>query len=275
MSNYRFLALCQHTAPVMSTDKPIVVKIGGSTLGDHDSTIPDLVQLWRDGEQPVVVHGGGKFITEWAAKQGVPPKFVRGLRVTDRETLDIAIAVLSGLVNARLVAELTAAGAPATGISGVSAGLFSAKIANPELGYVGDVVTTNPEPVRAALAHNLLPVVAPAALNIDAQAVDDQILNINADTAAGHLAKALAARCLIFQTDVAGVMDHRGRVIRRMTARQAADLIESGVAGGGMIPKLEACLTALESVPHTTITDARTKGALLHWQTQTTGTRIG
>lgn len=263
-------------APAMSTNSPIVVKIGGAALGAHDSTIPDLVQLWRNGEQPVVVHGGGKFITEWAAKQGVPPNFVRGLRVTDRDTLDIAIAILTGLVNARLVAELTTAGAPAVGVSGVSAGLFSATIADPDLGYVGNVVATNPEPVLAALAHNHLPVVAPAALNIEAQSVEDQILNINADTAAGHLAKALSARCLIFQTDVAGVMDHRGRVIRRMTARQATDLIESGVAGGGMIPKLEACLTALETVPHTSITDARTPGALLNWQTQTSrGTRIG
>ena len=260
----------------MSNTSSIVVKIGGSTLGDNDSTIQDVIHLWRDGQRPVVVHGGGKFITEWAAKQGVAPNFVRGLRVTDRDTLDIAVAVLAGLVNSKLVAEITAAGAPAVGISGVSTGLFKARISAPELGYVGQVTETDPSVVSNALDAGFVPVVAPAALNIDAESVEGQILNINADTAAGHLARALSASSLLFQTDVAGVMDRRGRVIRRMTGRQATDLIESGVAAGGMIPKLEACVTALETVPYTCIMDGREPGALRGYGTRGgTGTRVG
>ena len=259
----------------MSSDNCIVVKIGGSTLGDNDSTIQDVVQLWREGKNPVVVHGGGKFITEWAAKQGVAPNFVRGLRVTDSDTLDIAVAVLAGLVNTRLVAELTAAGGRAVGISGVSAAMFKATVSAPELGYVGDVIETDVSAVRAALTAGFVPVVAPAAFNVEAESAEEQILNINADTAAGHLARALSADGLIFQTDVAGVMDRRGRVIRRMTVRQAADLIESGVAAGGMIPKLEACVTALETVPYTCITDGRQTGALRSYSARGLGTRIG
>ena len=259
----------------MSSDNCIVVKIGGSTLGDNDSTIQDVVHLWREGQNPVVVHGGGKFITEWASKQGVPPNFVRGLRVTDSATLDIAVAVLAGLVNTRLVAELTVAGAQAVGMSGVSAAMFQARISAPELGYVGEVIATDASAVRAALVAGFVPVVAPAAFNVEAESVEEQILNINADTAAGHLARALSAKSLIFQTDVAGVMDRRGRVIRRMTVRQATDLIESGVAAGGMIPKLEACVTALETVPYTCIMDGRERGVLRSYGARFVGTRIG
>lgn len=261
----------------MSGDGCIVIKIGGSTLGEHDSTIPDVVRLQRAGRRPVLVHGGGKTITEWAAKQGVAPNFVRGLRVTDRATLDIAVAVLTGLINTRLVAELTSAGAPAVGVSGVSAGLFQARVRDQRLGYVGDVTHTDVSAVEAALAKGLTPVVAPAALNPDAESVDDQILNINADTAAGHLARALGASSLVFQTDVEGVMDGRGRVIPRMTVRQASELIDSGVAAGGMIPKLEACVTALESVGQTYIIDGRVANALadLDAGNQRSGTRVG
>ena len=263
----------------MSSEKCIVVKIGGSTVGEHDSTMDDIIRMKHDGMNPVVVHGGGKFITEWAAKQGVAPRFVRGLRVTDRATLDIAVAVLTGLVNSRLVAELTTAGMPdaiAVGVSGISAGLFKATVQDTELGLVGEVVETDTSAVDAVLSAGMIPVVAPAALNIEAETVEDQILNINADTAAGHLAKALGANSLVFQTDVAGVMDRRGRVIRRMTSRQAVDLIDSGVAAGGMIPKLEACVTALETVPYTCIMDGRVRGALRQLGTgDETGTRIG
>ena len=247
----------------MPNSDSIVVKIGGSTLGEGDSTIDDVVELWKRGLRPVVVHGGGKTISEWVAKQGVRSNFVRGLRVTDSATLEVAVAVLTGLVNSNLVAEITRAGAPAVSVSGVSDGMFSAVIQDPELGYVGRVVKTNAGPVHSIVDSGRVPVIGPAALNLEATSLTDQILNINADTAAGHLARALQANTLVFQTDVEGVLDMRGRVIPQMTKRQAVDLINSGVAGGGMIPKLEACVESLEGTKSAHIIDGRVAGALI------------
>lgn len=259
----------------MAAQDCIVVKIGGSTLGEGDSTIDDVVELWRRGMRPVVVHGGGKTISEWVAKQGVRSQFVRGLRVTDAATLDVAVAVLTGLVNSNLVAEITRAGAPGVSISGVSDGMFSAVVQDPELGFVGKVVKTNAGPVQAIVESGRVPVVGPAALNLDATSLEDQILNINADTAAGHLASALKANSLVFQTDVEGVLDMRGRIIPQMTRRQAVDLINSGVAGGGMIPKLEACIESLEGAKSAHIIDGRVAGALVRCvEGEAIGTRI-
>ncbi len=259
----------------MDSTDCIVVKIGGSTLGEGDSTIADVVELWKNGQHPVVVHGGGKTISEWVAKQGVRPRFVRGLRVTDRATLDVAIAVLTGLVNSNLVAEITRAGAPAVSVSGVSAGLFRAVLDDPVLGYVGKVIETNAGPVSSTVDTGRIPVVSPAALNINGVSEEDHILNINADTAAGHLARALRARSLVFQTDVEGVFDMRGRVIPHMTRRQAIDLIDAGIAGGGMIPKIESCITALDAVGSAHIIDGRIAGELTRCvEGEAVGTRI-
>ncbi len=259
----------------MAAQDCIVVKIGGSTLGEGDSTIDDVVELWRRGMRPVVVHGGGKTISEWVAKQGVRSQFVRGLRVTDAATLDVAVAVLTGLVNSNLVAEITRAGAPGVSVSGVSDGMFSAVVQDPELGFVGKVVKTNAGPVQSIVDSGRVPVVGPAALNLDASSLEDQILNINADTAAGHLASALKASSLVFQTDVEGVLDMRGRIIPQMTRRQAVDLINSGVAGGGMIPKLEACIESLEGTKAAHIIDGRVAGALVRCADgEPIGTRI-
>ena len=253
----------------------IVVKIGGSTLGEGDSTIDDVVELWKRGMRPVVVHGGGKTISEWVAKQGVRSQFVRGLRVTDSATLEVAIAVLTGLVNSNLVAEIMRAGGAAVSVSGVSDGMFRAVVRDPQLGYVGRIETTNPGPAQVIVDSGRIPVVGPAALNLEATSLDDQILNINADTAAGHLARALQARSMVFQTDVEGVLDMRGRIIPQMTKRQAVDLINSGVAGGGMIPKLEACIESLGGTKSAHIIDGRVRGALVKCaEGEPVGTRI-
>lgn len=246
------------------TNKVIVIKIGGSTLGEGDSTVPDVIDLWKRGAKPVIVHGGGKVISQWVAKQGIQPVFVRGLRKTDRETLDVAIAVLAGLVNSELVAEICAFGGNAIGLSGVSGGLLKAEAMDQALGYVGKIVETNPEPVHAVLAAGAIPVIAPTALLAGAdESSVNRILNINADTSAGHIARALNADRLIFQTDVPGVMDATRRLIPRMTKRQAYDLIAGGIAAGGMIPKLEACADALDNVKSGHIIDGRVAGALL------------
>ena len=237
----------------------IAVKVGGSTLGEGDSTTPDLVELWRSGLHAVVVHGGGKVISDWVRKQGIQPMFVRGLRKTDRPTLEVAVAVLCGLVNT----EIIACGGKAVGISGVSGSLFRADLLDPELGLVRSIKAVDTSYVQQAVDAGLIPVISPCALNLNPQGADDAVLSINADTAAEHLARALQCERLVFQTDVEGVLDATRRLIPRMTRRQARDLIESGVASGGMIPKIEACADALETVGSGHIIDGRIAGALL------------
>ncbi len=245
-------------------DKIIVIKIGGSTLGEGDSTVPDIIDLWQRGARPVVVHGGGKVITQWVGRQGIQPVFVRGLRRTDRETLDVAVAVLAGLVNSELVAEFCARGADAVGLSGVSGGMLKAEVMDEELGFVGKVTGTEPKVINAVLNSGAIPVIAPTGLLATAdEDTVNRILNINADTSAGHIARALNADRLIFQTDVEGVLDASRRLIPRMTKRQAYDLIAGGIAAGGMIPKIEACADALDTVGSGHIIDGRSSGALL------------
>ena len=243
----------------------VVVKVGGSTLGEGDSTMPDLMALQKQGLKPVVVHGGGKVISDWVRLQGIQPEFVRGLRKTDKPTLDVAIAVLCGLVNAQLVAEIAAAGGKAVGLAGVDGGMLKAEVLDPELGMVGKIIEADASTVTAVLETGAIPVIAPAALNVNPEQPDgsDRILNINADTSAGHVAAALGAAILVFQTDVSGVLDATRRLIPRMTRRQAKDLIDSGIANGGMIPKIEACAFAVETVRASYIIDGRIAGALL------------
>lgn len=257
-------------------ERLVVVKIGGSTLGEGDSTVPDIVDLHKRGARVVVVHGGGKVISEWVSRQGIMPEFVRGLRRTDKETLDVAVAVLAGLVNSQIVAEFQAMGAKAIGISGVSAGLLQAELMDPELGYVGRIVKCDPSPLESIISSGAIPVVAPTAMHLHPSPDgDDRLLNVNADTSAGHVARALHADQLVFQTDVEGVLDERRRLIPRMTRRQAYDLIESGIAAGGMIPKIEACAEALESVSSGHIIDGRESGALVRCvEGEEVGTRI-
>jgi acetylglutamate kinase len=254
----------------------VVVKVGGSTLGEGDSTTPDIVELWRRGFKPVIVHGGGKVITDWVKKQGIQTEFVRGLRKTDKATLDVAVAVLAGLVNSELVADVIACGGRATGISGVSGSMLQAEVLDPELGLVGKVVRVDAGPVLRIIESGAVPVVAPTAINVDpAHAGEARILNVNADTSAGHLARALKAKQLVFQTDVEGVLDATRRLIPRMSRRQARELIDSGIAGGGMIPKIEACADALESVGSGHIIDGRVAGALMRCVAgEDVGTRI-
>ncbi|MBI2831053.1 MAG: acetylglutamate kinase [Chloroflexi bacterium] len=243
--------------------KIIVVKIGGATLGSHDTTIDDLVSLQKDSRQVVVVHGGGKTITEWLAKQGVATKFVRGERVTDKATLEVVVSVLAGLVNKQIVAEINGRGGRAVGISGVDGSLIQAKVANPELGYVGVVKQVDLSPVKALLQAGYIPVIAPVGFAIDKVEDSPQILNINADLVAGEIAAALGAERLIFLTDVEGIRDQAGKLIPRLSVASAESLIASGVASGGMIPKIRACLKALGGSSSTCIIDGRSPHALL------------
>ena len=250
---------------------PIVVKIGGSTLGKHDTTLKDLVRLQQEGHRVAVVHGGGKVISEWMKRHGAMPRFVRGLRVTDAASLDIVTAVLTGLVNKQLVASLTAQGAKAIGLSGVDGGLLRCRMADPELGYVGEVTRVDTSPLDQALAGGYMPLVAPVGLHED----DDQLPNINGDTVTGSVALSLGASRMIFLTDVEGVLDSSGRRVPFMNPRQARMFIQSNIAKGGMIPKLEACLNAMPGVSVADIIDGRKPGALRScMEGQATGTRI-
>jgi acetylglutamate kinase len=259
-----------------SSNKTIVVKIGGSTLGSHDTTLDDLVALQKKGVLPVVVHGGGNKITEWLKKIGIATTFVRGMRVTDAATLEVVIAVLAGLVNKELVAEIMSKGGKAIGLSGVDGGLIQAKVENPELGYVGQVVKVNAEPVKAVLSAGYIPVIAPGGLRLAGGDSDPvTLLNINGDVVASEIAGALKADRLIFLTDVPGVRDGEGKFLARLSAAEARKMIASGVIAGGMIPKVEACLNALSRVPSTQIIDGRSAGALLSAiEKENIGTRI-
>ena len=255
---------------------PIVVKIGGSTLGSHDTSLKDLVTLQKEGVDLVVVHGGGNVISQWMQRQGIPPRFVDGLRVTDAPSLEIVVAVLTGLINKELVSLLHGLGGRAIGISGIDGGLMEARITKPELGFVGEIERVDSEPLWAILNTGYIPMVAPLAIQCrDGSDHSGGPLNINGDTVAGELAYALEAERLIFLTDVEGILDGNGRLIRRLDRRRADLLFRSGVVQGGMIPKLAACLRALERLPVADIIDGRRPGALLACvRGQTTGTTI-
>lgn len=234
----------------------IVIKIGGSTLGSHDTVMEDLVALQENGMFPVVVHGGGKEVTEWLNKLSVTTSFYNGLRVTDAGTLKVVTAVLAGLVNKELVAGIQARGGKAVGLCGVDGGLLEAWATDIELGYVGEIQKVNKELLDALLKLGYIPVVAPLSLQSAGELEENgYILNTNGDTAAGEIAAALGAWKLIFLTDVTGICDSEGKVIPELTGIQAADLIDSEVASGGMIPKIKACLHALPSVTVTRIID--------------------
>ncbi len=245
-------------------DKVIVVKLGGATLGSHDTTIEDIVELQKQGKSLVVVHGGGKLITEWLAKQGISTQFVHGERVTDKATLEVVISVLAGLVNKEIVAAINDLGGQAIGISGVDGTLIQGKIKDIELGYIGTVVKVNITPLTVLLQSGYIPVVAPVSLlAFDRPEEALPILNINGDIVAGEIAAAIGAERLIFLTDVVGICDRSGRLLPRLSPDEAEALVASGVASEGMIPKIKACLIALSSTSITRIIDGRQPHALL------------
>jgi acetylglutamate kinase len=240
--------------------KVVVVKIGGSTLGNHDTTLEDLVELQKQGKSLVVVHGGAKVTTEWLARLGIPTSFVNGLRVTDAKTLKVVTAALGGLVNKELVVAIQALGGKAVGLSGCDGNLLWAGVKSPEMGYVGEIVAVDPTPLTLLLNAGYMPVVAPISFG----SVEGRVtmLNVNGDTAAGEIAAALAAEKLIFLTDVDGIHDGSGEVVPRLNLAEAKDMVASGVASGGMIPKIEASLKALTTTKVVRIINGKIAGAL-------------
>jgi acetylglutamate kinase len=240
----------------------IVVKIGGSTLGNHDTTLEDLVELQKQGKSLVVVHGGAKVTSEWLARLGIPTSFVNGLRVTDAETLKVVAAALGGLVNKELVVTIQALGGKAVSLSGCDGNLLWASIKSPELGYVGEIIAVDPTPLKLLLDAGYMPLVAPVSFGL----VEGQtmLLNVNGDTAAGEIAAALAAEKLVFLTDVDGIHDESGKAIPRLNSAEAKNMLSSGAASGGMVPKVEASLRALTTTQVVRIIDGKISHALLH-----------
>jgi len=240
--------------------KVIVVKIGGSTLGNHDTTLEDLVELQKRGKSLVVVHGGAKVSTDWQARLGIPTSFVNGLRITDSETMKVVAAALGGLVNKELVVAIEALGGKAVGLSGCDGNLLWASIKSPEMGYVGEIVAVDPTPLRLLLKAGYMPVVAPVSFGSAEGRV--MLLNVNGDTAAGEIAAALAAERLIFLTDVDGIRDGSKQAVHKLNLAEARDMLGSGIASGGMIPKIEASLRALTTTKVVRIIDGRAVHAL-------------
>ena len=247
--------------------KIVVVKYGGSAMSNEElqrNVIKDVVLLKLVGFKPIIVHGGGKEISKWVAKVGKESTFVNGLRVTDEETTEIAEMVLSK-VNKRLVTMVQELGVKAVGISGKDGGLLQVekKYADgQDIGFVGNITHVNPKVLWDLLEKDFLPIVAPIGL-------DDkfQTYNINADDAACAVAKAVGAEKLAFLTDIEGLyrdFNDKSSFISRLSATEAQELINSGMIGGGMLPKLGNCTDAIRSgVNRVHILDGRIPHSLL------------
>ncbi|MGH9185788.1 MAG: acetylglutamate kinase [Acidimicrobiales bacterium] len=227
--------------------RTVVVKYGGHAMEDADLArqfAEDIVLLRAVGLRPVVVHGGGPQISALMTRLGMEPVFRDGLRVTDAESLDVARMVLVGKINRDIVSSINVHGPLAVGLSGEDAGLILASARNPELGFVGDVEAVNPAILERLLAEALIPVVSTIGADIAGQAY-----NINADTVAGALAEALGAEKVIYLTDVDGLLadvDDPASLVSRIGAADLAALIDAGALAGGMIPKVAACVHAVE-----------------------------
>ncbi|MFP3975224.1 MAG: acetylglutamate kinase [Dehalococcoidia bacterium] len=243
---------------------PIVIKIGGSTLGNHDTTLEDIVTLQKRGVPLVVVHGGARRVTEWLDRHGISTSFVDGVRVTDERSLEVVAAVLGGLVNTELVAAINSLGGEVVGMTGVDGNLIESKIEDPRLGVVGRIVRVNPRAVQSLLQAGLVPLIAPPAAKALEETASVPFINVNGDDIVGELAVVLNAERLIFLTDVDGIQDDDGTFMEELSREKAVSLMKSGVISGGMIPKARSALTALKTARKVQIVDGRQPHALLN-----------
>lgn len=250
------------------TGKKVVIKYGGSAMINfriRKLMMNDIAVLKLLGIEVVLVHGGGPFINEYLEKFNKEPEFKEGLRVTDAETMGIVEMVLSGKLNKEIVNDVQKAGIKAVGISGKDAMTFTTKKLMPhglDLGFVGEIESVDTKLIDSLLASNFLPVIAPIGRD-----EEGHTYNINADYAAVGLASALSAEKLVFVTDVPGVMkdvDDPDSLIKQMTVDQAKENIENGSISGGMIPKVECCIDAVErGVKRVHIIDGRVEHSML------------
>ena len=241
----------------------VVVKFGGNAMGDDAAMAEfarDIVLMRQVGVNPVIVHGGGPMINDMLAKLNIESSFIRGKRVTDKATVEVVEMVLSGLINKRIVQAINDQGGRAVGISGKDDDLMVCVADDPELGFVGRPVEMNVQILRDLYTAGMIPVVAPVATGMEA----NETFNVNGDTAAGAIAGALKADRLLLLTDVSGVKNQSGDVVTELSPQYVRDLIAQGVISGGMIPKAETALAALEEgVRAVVILDGRIANACL------------
>ncbi len=232
--------------------KTVVIKYGGAAMEEADLKAPfalDVILLRLVGINPVIVHGGGPQIGALMKRLGKEPRFVGGMRVTDEETMEIVEMVLVGRINKEIVGLINHHGGRAVGLSGKDAGLIRARrrphrLPNGDevdIGLVGEVEAVDPEPIRLLEEHGFIPVIAPVGVGPDGESY-----NINADLVAGEVAAALRAEKLIHLTDVQGILDEQGRLQSTLSGRDAERLVKAGVIAGGMLPKVESSLRALQ-----------------------------
>ena len=245
--------------------KTVVIKYGGNAMINEQlkqQVMEDIVLLWLIGVKVVLVHGGGPEISEIMKKLGKQAVFLDGLRVTDKETVDIVQMVLAGKINKTLVNLIQMKGGHAVGISGFDGGIIEAKMKNEALGYVGEITKVRTQPITDLLEKNYIPVVSTVASDRQGNTY-----NINGDTAAAFLAGALGAERLIMMTDIAGILmdkDDPSTLIGNITVSEARKLYENNVISGGMIPKVDCCIEALEhGVNNVVIMDGRIPHSIL------------
>ncbi|MBQ9031163.1 MAG: acetylglutamate kinase [Parasporobacterium sp.] len=247
------------------TGKIVVVKYGGNAMINEDlkqQVMEDIVLLNLIGVKIVLVHGGGPEISEMMDKLGKKTEFVNGLRVTDAETAEIAQMVLSGKVNKSLVNLLLKKGGNAIGLSGVDGRFIEAEMKDEKLGYVGRITAINTDPVKGLFEGHYIPVVATVGCDREGN-----VYNINGDTAAAYIAGALGAERLIMMTDVAGILrdkDDPSTLISKVSIEEARELFSQGIIAGGMIPKVECCIEAIDrGVKNAVIMDGRVPHSIL------------
>ena len=245
--------------------KTVVIKYGGNAMINDElkqQVMEDITLLWLIGVKVVLVHGGGPEISETMAKLGKQAQFVDGLRVTDKETVDIVQMVLAGKVNKTLVNLIQMKGGHAVGLSGIDGGIIEATIKNEVLGYVGKITKIRPQPIMDLLEKNYIPVISTVASDRQGN-----VYNINGDTAAAYIAGELGAERLIMMTDIDGILmdkDDPATLIEQLTVSEARGLYDSGVISGGMIPKVDCCIEALErGVNNVVILDGRVQHSIL------------
>jgi len=245
--------------------KIVVVKYGGNAMINEElkqQVMEDIALLWLIGVKVVLVHGGGPEISEVMQKFGKQAVFVDGLRVTDKETVDIVQMVLAGKVNKSLVTLLQMKGGHAVGLSGMDGGLIEAKVKDERLGFVGEITKIRTQPITDLLEKNYIPVISTVASDRQGHSY-----NINGDTAAAYIAGALGAERLIMMTDIAGILrdkDDPDTLIPELTISQAKALYDEGVISGGMIPKVDCCIEAIhKGVKNVIIMDGRVPHSIL------------
>ena len=245
--------------------KTVVIKYGGNAMINENlkqQVMEDICLLWLIGVKVVLIHGGGPEISETMKRLGKKSEFVNGLRVTDRETVDIVQMVLAGKVNKTLVNLLQMKGGHAIGLSGIDGGILEATMKDEALGYVGEVTKIRTQPITDILEKNYIPVISTIASDRQGNT-----FNINGDTAAASIAGALGAECLIMMTDIAGLLmdkDDPSTLIPTVTISEAKKLFETGVISGGMIPKVNCCIEAIEKgVRHVVMMDGRVPHSIL------------